>query len=71
MQDDRVQSLWECITMIEAQEQLKMMNSLDWPNLKKEQRKNLHKDLYKQAYPDALKKKNYVSIDDLKRLQGR
>lgn len=71
MQDDQVQSLWECITMIEAQEQLKMMTCLDWPNLKKAQRQNLHKDLFAKAYPDSIRKKNYVSIDDLKRLQGR
>jgi len=71
MQDERVQSLWDCITMIEAQEQLKTMTALDWPNLKKNQRQELHKGLFKKAYPDSLRKKNYISVDDLKRLQGR
>ena len=70
MENDRVMSLWDCITIIEAQEQLKMLSALDWPNMKKSQRTNFHKELFKKAYPSEIRKKNYVSIDDLKKLQG-
>lgn len=69
--NDAVEKLWECITMIEAQEQLKEFVAFDWPNMKKAQRTKLHKDLYNQAYPNQLKKKNYITIEDLGKVLGR
>lgn len=47
------------------------MNALDWPNMKKEQRQKRHRELYKQAYPSSIKEKNYITLEDLDKLQGR
>jgi hypothetical protein len=69
--NDAVEKLWECITMIEAQEQLKTFVASDWSNMKKNQRTKLHKDLYNQAYPSQLKKKNYITPEDLAKVLGR
>lgn len=63
--------MWECITVIEAQEQLKLMNALDWPNMKKDQRQKLHRELHRQAYPSNIVKKDYITIDHLQQLVGR
>jgi hypothetical protein len=63
--------MWECITIIEAQNQLKDLTSLDFPNMKKPQRQKLHKELYKLAYPSDVRSKNYITADDLKKLVGR
>ena len=62
--------MWEAITMIEAQEQLKKLNTLVWPNLKNDKRQKEHRRLTKMAYPSSVKEKNYITIDDLKSLQG-
>lgn len=62
--------MWECITMIEAQDQLKMYNVSDWSNMKKEQRAKAHRELFRQAYPSAIKEKNYVNVEDLQRIFG-
>jgi hypothetical protein len=60
--------MWECITIMEAQDQLKLFNALDWPNMKKQDRSKLHRELYRQAYPSALKKKQSVNLSDLQRI---
>lgn len=62
--------MWECITIIEAQDQLKMMNALDWPNMKKNQRQKLHRDLFKQAYPSSVKQKTVVDAEAFQRMFG-
>jgi hypothetical protein len=59
--------LFEHITIIEAQEQLKMLSAHDWPNMKKEKRKQLHRELYQKAYPKHLRKKNFVTAEDVQR----
>lgn len=66
-----IESLWNNISVIEAQEQMKKLTVADWPNMKKSSRSKLHKDLYSQAYPTHLRKKNYVSADDLAKVLGR
>lgn len=63
--------MWEAITVIEAQEQLKNMTLMDWPNLKKAQRTKLHKELCKNAYPSEIRKKNYISPEELLKVLGR
>lgn len=62
--------MWECITVIEAQDQLKSFNISDWPNMKKAQRQKLHKELYRQAYPASLRKKNKITADDFAKMLG-
>lgn len=63
--------MWEAITMIEAQEQLKQLSVMDWPNMKKDKRQKMHKELHRQAYPKSMTAKNYITIDDLKAMQGK
>lgn len=63
--------MWECITIIEAQEQLKQLTVSDWANMKKNQREKLHKELYRQAFPSELKPKNYVSLSDIQKVLGK
>ena len=63
--------MWESITVIEAQEQLKMFTVSDWPNMKKQAKQKLHKDLFRKAYPSNLKQKNYVTLTDLQKALGK
>ncbi len=71
MESQKVDGLWECITMIEAQEQLKAFTVQDWSHMKKAQRTKLHKELFKKAYPSEIRQKNYITIDDLSKVLGR
>lgn len=43
--------MFEAISAIEAQETLNAMSVTDWPNLQKNDRNKLFKDLRKKAYP--------------------
>ena len=63
--------MWECITMIEAQEQLKELTSKDWPNMKKATREKFHKELYSKAYPKEMRTKKYITVQDLQKVLGR
>ncbi len=69
--NEGVDKLWECITMIEAQEQLKAFQVQDWPNMKKQTRAKTHRDLFKKAYP---KKKQSIPTnlkqEDIVRMLG-
>lgn len=68
---DRIESLWLAITTIEAQDQLKKLTVADWPNMKKAARTKMHKELFSKAYPSEIKKKNYVTADQMQKLLGR
>lgn len=63
-----VDSLWQQITIIEAQEQLKMFRAMDWPNLKKSEREKEHKRLFKIAYPKELRQSESISPGALQSL---
>lgn len=63
--------MWQAITVIEAQEQLKMFDALDWPNLKKNERQKKHKNLSKLAFPNDIIQKKYITAQDLQRVLGR
>lgn len=65
-----VESLWECITMIEAQDQLNNLSVADWPNQKPDSRKKIHKDLFKKAFPKEEKGPVVVTQDDLNKILG-
>lgn len=66
-----IEAMWLAITQIEAQNLLSELMVADWPNMKKEARKKRHKELAKAAWPDGMKAKNYVSIEDLQRALSR
>jgi hypothetical protein len=67
----QVESLWECITVIEAQEQLRLYKIQDWTNSKANHRNKEHRRLSEIAYPREFRQKNYVSVTDLKKVLGR
>jgi hypothetical protein len=68
---DKIESLWLAITSIEAQEQLKKLSVADWPNMKKAARTKMHKELFSKAYPSEIKKKNYITADQMQKLLGK
>lgn len=40
--------------VLEARELLSSFKVSDWPNLKKESRQKMHKEIYRMAYPSTL-----------------
>lgn len=67
---DELNNYWQAITSIEAQELLKKLTVVDWPNMKKSQREKLHRQLYGDAYPATFKETRKVSNLDLARVLG-
>ncbi len=65
------ETLWLCITPIEAQEQLKLMSALDWPNMKPAQRKKMHRELFSKAYPSEMRPKKSITANDLQRMLSK
>lgn len=61
-------NLWDCITVIEAQNLLTSLTIADWPNMKKEGREKLHRSLSRKAYPDTFKGKKKVSLEELDKI---
>lgn len=48
--------LYRCIDIIEAQETLRLFKVTDWPNLKKDRRDKIYRQLSKIAFPFNKKK---------------
>lgn len=65
-----VSQLWECITMIEAQDQLNKLSAADWPNLASENRQSIHKDLFNKAFQKDEQKVTVVTQSELNRILG-
>lgn len=65
-----VSLLWESITILEAQKQLKELIVADWPNMKPSERKKFHRDLFSKAYPDEIQTKQQITVADLKKIMG-
>ena len=71
MLESDVIRLWDCITVIEAQEQLKRLQASDWHRMKKTNRDKIHKDLFDKAYPKQNKvKTTSVSQKDINKILG-
>ena len=51
MELDLFYTLWQSITVIEAQEILMQLKISDWPNMKDNDRQKFHRDLHRAAYP--------------------
>lgn len=61
-------SLWECITIIEAQEMLNQTLVVTMPHMKKQARDKSHKKLHTLAYPDLHDTpKTYQSLEDVQK----
>jgi len=69
--DRQLGIMWQAITVIEAQEQLKQMSVADWPNMKKNSREKIHKELFQKAYPKDQSKKNFITPQQLQKILGR
>ena len=65
-----VESLWECVTKLEAQELLLQFKASDWSSLKQEDRTKLYKDLSKSAYNSEWNKQETVSNADIAQMFG-
>lgn len=61
-----VQMLWQAIDVIEAREILQQMTIADWPRTKPSKRKELHRNLWKTAYPKLMKEKS-MDLDSLEK----
>lgn len=65
---ERLDSYFQAIDMIENQELLVTLRSNDWPNLKPQQRKKLHRYIYKKAYPND--KGKSLTLEDMAKIRG-
>ena len=69
MPNDVVNKLWECITVIEAQNHLQTLQAADWHKQSDKNRKKIHKDLFNSAYPFQEKKTVNTHEDLMKALR--
>ena len=68
MDCDNFSDYWEAITVIEAQETLMSYSQADWPNTKKDERRERHRKLHSMAYPNAWKKSEKMSGEQMAEL---
>lgn len=73
MDNEAVNMLFQALMAIEAQESLALLRVQDWPNMKKEARSKLFKDLNKIANPSIVKeeRKALTTQDLAALLNGR
>lgn len=73
MDNEAVNMLFQALMAIEAQESLTLLRVQDWPNMKKEARSKLFKDLNKIANPSIVKeeRKALTTQDLAALLNGR
>jgi len=64
------QTLWEAITVIEAQNMLHQITLVDFPNMKTGHRNKIHKKLYRQAYPATFRESVELTPETLARAMG-
>lgn len=66
MDNEAVNMLFQALIALEAQENLTLLRVQDWPNMKKEARSKLFKDLNKIANPSIVKEeRKALSTQDL------
>lgn len=70
MTTQQVETFWEAITMIEAQEQLKALSATTYPNMTNDDREDYHRELHEMAYPHNFKENKYVTAEQLQKLLG-
>jgi hypothetical protein len=58
--------LWQAITQLEAQENLMQMTIMDYPKMRKDDRKKLHRKFRRMAYPST--GKNAISASEMKKI---
>lgn len=62
----------ESMEIIRAQEILTEFTISDYPQLKKEDRTRIHKEVYKRANPSAFREQKKLTLEDVARiLSGR
>lgn len=66
---EEVTQIIEWVQILKARERFLQLELLDYPNLKSEARRKIHKGLYKQAYPSIIEKENKaLTLEDLARM---
>lgn len=63
--------LWKLVDVIEAQEALISMNVSAYPHMKVSDARELHKSIYKKAYPKIFESRKAISTEDLARVLSR
>lgn len=61
----RVNSLWQAIDVLEAQEHITHVNALEYPNLKPSAKRERNKKLYSVAYPRDIYKRDAKDVSVL------
>lgn len=62
---DDFESFWQSIDVIENQNILTQFTINDWPNMKKEARTKLHKQVHKKAFPKTHETSKPQSTKDI------
>jgi hypothetical protein len=57
---DEFHEFSECANVLEARELLMKLRAADWPNMHKNERAKLWKELHKKAYPESYKNNKRV-----------
>lgn len=65
---DLFDEYWQAITVIEAQEQLKLLSAQDWTKLKQGTREKQHKQLHRDAYPASFNETKQITNGDLAKI---
>lgn len=68
MDVDSTQVYFQAMETLMAQERLHDLGAHDWPNVKRDTRSKIHRDLHKVAYPATYEKT--VTPDELAKLLG-
>jgi hypothetical protein len=69
MPNDAVNKLWECITMIEAQEHLNQLKAAEYNSYKQKDKVQYHKWVFEKAFPNQEKKTVVTHADLMKALK--
>lgn len=69
MEPETVFQLVEWVNVYLSRERFLNLELLDYPHLKGDARRKIHKGLYKQSYPDIIKKEQKaLTLEDLARM---
>lgn len=61
-------TMMKCMRINKARDLMDNMTATSYPNLKEEDAKNLHREIYKRAYPNDMEVKDVVKLGDLSKV---
>lgn len=65
---EQIEHYFEAAKILKAQETLVAFSISDYPYLKKRDKEKMHRQIYKEAFPDN--KPRSLTIEDLKKIHG-